>query len=214
VNFLTLKPLTADLLPAAVGLDQLCLGGLWTEDGYHRELNSPNSDLWILQSSSSDSKFKIQNSNSCTEAINRVSTQHPTPNPQLSPPLLALGCLWAILEEAHITLLAVHPHYQRQGLGQALLYALMVSAWQRRLEWITLEVRASNQTAIALYRKFGFQDVGTRRKYYQDTGEDALILWRSGLQKPDFQETLKRWCENVSDRLSQHGWHLEENQKL
>jgi ribosomal-protein-alanine N-acetyltransferase len=114
--------------------------------------------------------------------------------------------MWAILEEAHITVLAIHPDYQKQGLGQALLLALLVLAWKRGLEWATLEVRASNQAAIALYKKFGFETVGHRRKYYQDTGEDALILWRQGLQRPEFQQTLQIWRQQVRDRLHHSGW--------
>ncbi|NJN57619.1 MAG: ribosomal protein S18-alanine N-acetyltransferase [Leptolyngbyaceae cyanobacterium SL_5_9] len=131
-----------------------------------------------------------------------------TSAPCSTPPLLGIGCLWAILEEAHITILAVHPDYQRQGLGQILLWALLRSAWQRGLEWATLEVRASNRAAIALYQKFGFSEVGRRRRYYQDSGEDALILWHKGLQRPDFQQTLKIWQSQIGDRLCQSGWGL------
>jgi [ribosomal protein S18]-alanine N-acetyltransferase len=182
VKFLELKPLTAALLPAAVALDQRSLGGLWTNEGYQRELESPNSDLLVLQPVVPDVP------SSC---------------------LVGVACVWAIVDEAHVTLLAVDPDYQRQGLGQVLLYALLCSAWQRQLKWATLEVRASNEAAIALYRKFGFQDVGRRPKYYQDTGEDALILWRKGLQHPEFRDRLNAWQKQIRDRLQLNGWTLE-----
>lgn len=116
--------------------------------------------------------------------------------------LIGIGCLWSILEEAHITILAIHPDYQGQGFGQALLYALLKSAYQRKLEWATLEVRSSNLTAISLYQKFGFQEAGRRRGYYQESGEDALILWRGGLQKPEFEQDLDRWEREIRDRLT------------
>lgn len=177
MNTLELKPLTPELIPAAVELDQLCLGGLWTRSGYERELASPNSDLLVLQ-----------------------------PSAQTHPPILGLGCVWEILEEAHITILAVHPAYQRQGLGKALLYFLLVSAWRRKLEWATLEVRASNQPAIELYQQFGFESVGCRRGYYSDPAEDALILWHNGLQKSDFHQKLEAWRVAVGDRLRRSGW--------
>jgi ribosomal-protein-alanine N-acetyltransferase len=184
VNFLALAPLTADCLPAAVALDQRCLGGLWTLEGYQRELDSPNSDLLILQ----------------PESI----------SPDLQQPLIGIACLWAILEEAHITILAIDPAYQRQGLGQALLYALLASAQQRGLEWATLEVRASNRSAITLYQKFGFEEVGKRRNYYQDglQAEDALILWRKGLQHPEFIQTLNLWQERITEQVRRSGWQL------
>ncbi|HEY9644649.1 MAG TPA: ribosomal protein S18-alanine N-acetyltransferase [Coleofasciculaceae cyanobacterium] len=176
MNFLVLLPLTIDLLPKAVALDQRCLGGLWTLEGYQREIDSLNSDLWVLQPEGADED------------------------------IIGLGCLWAILEEAHITVLAIDPRYQRQGLGQVLLFSLLASAHQRGLEWATLEVRASNQAAVSLYRKFGFEEVGKRRSYYQDNGEDALILWRKGLQHSEFAQVLEEWQEQVSDRLTRSGW--------
>jgi [ribosomal protein S18]-alanine N-acetyltransferase len=217
---LKIAALTPSQLPAAVELDQLALGGLWTLDGYQRELDSPNSDLLVLKSLGEEGLgardwglgqegLTVQKPSRFRENWNSQllssSTLH-IPSPTF--PLLGIACLWAILEEAHITILAVHPDYQRQGLGQVLLWALLQSAWKRGLEWATLEVRVSNQAAIALYQKFGFSEVGRRRRYYQDTGEDALILWHNGLQRPDFQQTLKIWQSQIGDRLRQSGWGL------
>lgn len=167
------------MLSSVLELDQLCFGGLWTLDGYQRELDSPNSDLLGLSI------------------------------PVGSHSLLGMGCLWAILEEAHITILAVHPQYQRQGLGQALLYALLTAAFDRGLERATLEVRASNQPALSLYQKFGFKTAGIRRCYYKDTGEDALILWRGDLQEPEFAQTLADWERQTRSRLHAAGWDLQ-----
>ncbi len=122
--------------------------------------------------------------------------------------IIGCGCFWAILEEAHITLLMIHPDYQRQGLGQLLLYGLLKEAVNRHLERATLEVRASNQSALSLYEKFGFQQAGRRKGYYQPTGEDALILWRGDLQRPQFKEQLSDWGPSISDRLNQYDWQL------
>lgn len=173
------------MLSAVLELDQLCFGGLWTLEGYQRELDSPNSDLLGLSIPSAPA------------ALNSPAS------------LLAMGCQWAILEEAHITLLAVHPHYQCQGLGQALLISLLTTAYDRGLERATLEVRASNKPALSLYQKFGFKTAGRRRCYYKDTGEDALILWRGDLQEPEFQQTLAIWHSSVCDRLKAAGWNLQ-----
>ena len=175
MKFLAIAPLTEALLPAAVALDRRCLGGLWTEDGYRRELDSPNSDLLMLQQAGESEE------------------------------MIGVACLWAILEEAHITVLAIDPLYQRQGLGQAMLWMLLACAWKRGLEWATLEVRPSNQAAIGLYKRFDFQEVGTRRKYYAN-GEDALILWRKGLQHPEFPSTLQQWRQEIAERLERSGW--------
>jgi ribosomal-protein-alanine N-acetyltransferase len=187
VTSLELKYLTPDLLPAVLELDRQCFGGLWTQDGYQREIDSPNSDLIVLVRSE-----KLGSS------IN-------------SQTLIGLGCLWAIVDEAHITIVAVQPQYQHQGLGQALLLALLNSAHQRGLERSTLEVRISNQSAICLYQKFGFKVAGRRKAYYEDTGEDALILWRSGLQTPDFLDLLSKWASEVGDRLTRSNWAVTVN---
>jgi ribosomal-protein-alanine N-acetyltransferase len=201
VTFLKLKPLTQQHLSAVLELDQLCFGGLWSQSGYERELASPNSQLLILEAASEkgDSGWETELPEVLTQ------TSHPTA-PIPSKALLGLGCYWSIVEEAHITILAVHPNYQCQGLGQLLLYALLRDAKQRQLERATLEVKPSNQAALSLYQKFGFAQAGRRRRYYQDTGEDALILWRGGLQKPDFEETLTTWHQQIEQRLSRSGF--------
>ncbi|ACK65475.1 ribosomal-protein-alanine acetyltransferase [Rippkaea orientalis PCC 8801] len=174
---LTLSSPQTEQLSQLVELDRLCLGGLWTKEGYQRELKSPNSSFWVLSADGGRS-------------------------------LLGCGCFWQIVEEAHITLLMIHPDYQGQGLGQLLLYGLLNNAVQRQLERATLEVRVSNQIALSLYEKFGFQVAGRRKGYYQKTGEDALILWRGDLHRPQFQQDLSRWWPLISDRLTQNHWQL------
>ncbi|XTZ11205.1 MAG: ribosomal protein S18-alanine N-acetyltransferase [cyanobacterium endosymbiont of Rhopalodia yunnanensis] len=122
--------------------------------------------------------------------------------------IIGCGCFWAILEEAHIVLLMIHPDYQGQGLGQLLLYSLLKEATNCNLERVTLEVQVSNQSALAVYKKIGFQLAGRRKGYYQKTGEDALILWRGSLNRPRFSEDLSHWWSRISERLSQSNWQL------
>jgi ribosomal-protein-alanine N-acetyltransferase len=203
VSLLELKPIASQMLSAVLELDDLCFGGLWTLEGYQRELDSPNGVLLGLFLGDSTGGGE-QRGRGAEENVNFNSPLRPyTPAP-----LLSMGCFWAILDEAHITLLAVHPHYQHQGLGQAMLLALMAEACDRGLERATLEVRASNVPALSLYRKFGFKIAGRRRGYYKDTNEDALILWRGDLQDPQFQTALTSWYQFVGDRLEASGWNF------
>ena len=77
----------------------------------------------------------------------------------------------------HLMNIAVDPPARRRGIATALLEEMIARAGQAAS--YTLEVRPSNNYAIALYERFGFRSAGTRRRYYQDTGEDALIMWRT-----------------------------------
>ncbi|MEQ9548282.1 MAG: ribosomal protein S18-alanine N-acetyltransferase [Coleofasciculus sp. G3-WIS-01] len=207
MTVLELKPLTTAKLSAAVDLDLVCFGGLWTRSGYERELNSPNSQLLVLEAHNPWDKRPVGCHSAVVRPQNPLGEDLPT-HPPLGNALVGLGCYWSILEEAHITILAVHPNYQHQGLGQFLLYALLKDAKQRQLEWATLEVKPSNHAALSLYQKFDFIPAGRRRGYYQDTGEDALILWRKGLQQPEFEQTLQECYEQIVSRLTRQGWQL------
>jgi len=89
--------------------------------------------------------------------------------------------VWLILDEAHITNIAVHPCYRRRGIGRKLLRSMMRVAASRGAKRMTLEVRASNIGAQRLYEQLGFTSVGVRRGYYHDNNEDAIIMWKEGL---------------------------------
>jgi len=88
---------------------------------------------------------------------------------------------WLVEDEAHITNLAIHPAFRRQGIAQKLLQNTMARAKKMGAERATLEVRASNEPAKKMYEKNGFNLVAIRKKYYSDNQEDALILWMDDL---------------------------------
>ncbi len=90
--------------------------------------------------------------------------------------LVAMACSWLIVDELHITLVAVDPSRRRRGLAQGLLAALLRCGRERGATRATLEVGSDNIGAQVLYRTLGFQTAGVRRKYYSN-GEDALIEW-------------------------------------
>jgi len=90
--------------------------------------------------------------------------------------LLAMASGWLVVDELHITVVAVDPEQRRRGLGQQVLKALLLEAGQQGALHATLEVAPANTAAVALYRRLGFRDAGVRRGYYRN-GEDALIQW-------------------------------------
>jgi len=95
--------------------------------------------------------------------------------------LLGYACWWEVADECHITNLAVAPAARRRGVGEFLLKGMLEDARARGAARATLEVRAGNAAAIALYEKWGFTGIAMRRRYYPDNGEDALVMWKEKL---------------------------------
>lgn len=85
--------------------------------------------------------------------------------------------VWVIIDEAHITNIAVHPAYRGRKIGEKLMRQIMGLACLLGAERMTLEVRPSNHTARNLYNKLGFIAAGLRKGYYSDNNEDAIIMW-------------------------------------
>lgn len=103
-----------------------------------------------------------------------------------------IGVAGAMLvgEDAHIMTVAVDPDVQRTGVASRLLLALIREIVIRGTTRLSLEVRVSNTGAQALYRHFGFAPVGSRRKYYEPEGEDALVMWVDDIQDADYRSRL------------------------
>ncbi|MGI6091924.1 MAG: ribosomal protein S18-alanine N-acetyltransferase [Negativicutes bacterium] len=95
--------------------------------------------------------------------------------------VIGYGGMWIIVDEAHITNIALLPAYREKGLGKRLLSAMISLAKDKGARSMTLEVRVSNTPAKKLYDSFGFEECGLRQGYYTDNNEDALIMWLKSL---------------------------------
>ena len=93
--------------------------------------------------------------------------------------LIGYAGMWRILDEGHITNIAVASNYRRTGVGQALLDKIIKEAEKLKISTLLLEVRASNNAARRFYEKNGFIEVGLRRGYYVDNNEDAILMTRN-----------------------------------
>ncbi len=114
------------------------------------------------------------------ELKNRLAYYHVL---ELDEKIVAYAGMWVVFEEAHITNVAVSPEHRRKGLGRRIMLESMREAVKLHATQMTLEVRETNFSAQALYESLDFQNVGRRKKYYSDTGEDAFILWNTNLVK-------------------------------
>ena len=95
--------------------------------------------------------------------------------------IIGYGGMWIIIDEAHITNIAVHPEFRRTGAGAFILENLVNICKSEAVISMTLEVRDSNIAARNLYEKFGFLPEGVRKKYYADNKEDAIIMWKHNI---------------------------------
>jgi ribosomal-protein-alanine acetyltransferase len=100
--------------------------------------------------------------------------------------------LWFMVDEAHLSNIAVRWSHRRAGVGEHLVIAALDFAIDRSTSFMTLEVRASNEAARALYGKCGFMEVGVRHGYYSDNKEDAVLMTAEGITTPRFQDSLER----------------------
>ena len=112
-----------------------------------------------------------------------------TPNGEL----VGYAGTWHIIDEGHITTIAVKKSHLRKHIGEAIILKILEDCYEAGIKYLTLEVRVSNTPAISLYSKYGFNSLGTRKGYYQDNNEDALIMWTENIFYDKFKT---RYIEN------------------
>lgn len=107
--------------------------------------------------------------------------------------------MWLMVDESHLTSIAVRKSYQRHGVGELLLLSIAKLSVQMKAQVLTLETRVSNAPAQALYEKYGFKKVGLRRRYYSDNREDAIIMTTDSLTSAPYRAKLldleRKYCE-------------------
>jgi ribosomal-protein-alanine N-acetyltransferase len=109
---------------------------------------------------------------------------------RVGPGVVGYAGLLLAAGDGHITTVAVDPVWHRQGVATRMILALARTAVARGCTSLTLEVRVSNTGAQALYRRFGFVPAGIRKGYYQETNEDALVMWAHDVDVPGYAERL------------------------
>ncbi len=116
--------------------------------------------------------------------------------------IVGFSGIWLMVDEAHITNIAVAQAYRRKGIGELLLIATIDMARELKASTMTLEVRVSNVPAQNLYSKYGFVNMGTRHGYYLDNKEDAIIMTTEDINAAAFQERIRQLRESLSKKIS------------
>ncbi|HET7737265.1 MAG TPA: ribosomal protein S18-alanine N-acetyltransferase [Tepidiformaceae bacterium] len=115
--------------------------------------------------------------------------------------LIGFAGMWCILDEAHVVTVAVPPELQGNGYGRLLVHALVDRATDLQMSVATLECRVSNTVARALYRDYGFYEVGMRKAYYSDNREDAVIMTTEELTSTTYRERFRKLEERLGERF-------------
>lgn len=115
--------------------------------------------------------------------------------------LVGYAGTWHIIDEGHITTIAVKKSHHRQHIGEAIIIKILEDCYSAGIKYLTLEVRVSNTPAINLYTKYGFSSLGTRKGYYQDNNEDALIMWTENIFYDKFKTLFYANKEKVTNLI-------------
>ena len=191
---------------------------LWPHTSFEEGLKNPKIDFLILTQMTPETEAEKTNITPTKTDVNKhpliiqalISIKNrfwSEPIAETPLPGTALGFVstWFLTDEAHITTIAVKKDWRGQGLGELLLAGAIDNAIKHGSRVVTLEVRISNNSAIPLYQKYGFRRVGTRKKYYNDNGEDAAIMTTEPILSLSYQrrfEELKQaYIERRSARL-------------
>lgn len=128
---------------------------------------------------------QLSNSAPWTEASFRNELDHPHGIFRVAiadGKVVGFGGLWCVIDEAHVTTLAVDPAARRHGIAWKLMVELLQEAQKRGMTCSTLEVRAGNEAAIKVYERLGYTSTAVRKRYYPDNREDAVVMWMRHLE--------------------------------
>jgi [ribosomal protein S18]-alanine N-acetyltransferase len=223
------EPMRVEHIPAVSAIERLSFPQPWPQNAYRREIQENRMAHYIVVRQldgrpSNATEVHGRGVQPGGDLINRISRflrpPEPPPSVELQEELRSIvgyAGIWVMTDEAHVTTIASHPEMRGHGVGELLLVALIHRALEIGARWMTLEVRASNAVAQNLYRKYTFKEMGVRRRYYSDNGEDALVMWTDALDSDSFMSTLdvneRKLAERVGAaevRLGSTVWSLSQ----
>ncbi len=195
-----IRPMYTDDISQVTEIDQECFPTQWPTLSFKRDLlsNRLSHYLVVLDENNSPTELveQISQNVSCldsrfSERLRRFFSSDRTPRSTTNQRIVGIIGFWIMAGEAHISTIGVRQAYRRQGIGELLLISAIELAQILQAHVITLEVRASNSVAQALYEKLGFNKVGVRRGYYKDR-EDAVIMTTDHITSARFQGQFQR----------------------
>ncbi|MEO8612421.1 MAG: ribosomal protein S18-alanine N-acetyltransferase [Chloroflexota bacterium] len=187
---LTLRYMNVQDIPQVIAIDRLSFDLPWSERSYAYEINEANySHMVVLEKD-----YETERPHGWRRWMPRLNGRHNTRG------IVGYGGLWNIMAEAHISTIAVHPDYRGRGWGEILLAGMVQRSITLQAGFVVLEVRVSNTSAQHLYRKYEFQTITVKPKYYRNNNEDAYDM-RLDLSRPNIKV---RFAERFSSLHTTH----------
>ncbi len=215
-----LDTMSQDDVPDVSRVERRCFANPWPASAYRRELQNPAQNYYVvlreLRAGSLAGPALETSLSGPSLAERETSPRRPVPRRSLLPigrgrqpdgngrvqsSIIGFAGMWLAFDEAHVTTIGVDPPHRGLGLGELLLLCMFDEAVERGANWLTLEVRVTNAAAQALYRKYGFTAHGTRKRYYSDNNEDALIMWSPALAEPGYRAEIESRRDALARRL-------------
>lgn len=191
--------MTMSDVPRVIEIERLAYPSTWPPSAYRKELQDNRWAHYIVVRDKNITEEQMAQAQETEKTrkgrIFPLSLLASRPVVTSPPPniasIIGFAGLWLMVDEAHVTTIAIHPEYRGHGLGELLLVSLIDIAYTIGARWVTLEVRVSNYTAQNLYRKYGFREAGVRHRYYSDNQEDALIMWTDEINTLTYRQRFQ-----------------------
>lgn len=203
----TLAPMHADDIPEIVEIERESFAVMWPAGAYRKEIKSNRmAQYLVLRYHPAPGEFVPPlpvRPEQRAFPLSLLPWRRPPPREPdpTGPSVVGYAGLWLMVDEAHITTVAVRRAFRGRGLGKVLMLAMLDLARNMGARNATLEVRQSNAIAIRMYAELGFRQKGMRRRYYTDNGEDALIMWSEELSAHSTRQRLDAATRELRERV-------------
>lgn len=204
VRYVVDRMTVADI-PRVTEIERLAYPSPWPSSAYKKELQENRYAHYIVvrdtQLAARPAQPERAEAPRRTFPLSLLPGKTQTPISPDTASIVGFAGLWLMVDESHVTTIAVHPDYRGRGIGELMLSSLLGISYEIGARMVTLEVRVSNSVAQNLYRKYGFKEAGVRKRYYSDNHEDALIMWTDEIHGQNYRERYSRLRSVLQARL-------------